>query len=67
MKFYRLISGQITRPNKLKKLKIAKHAERIRMTVHPCNNLFTNLEGKKIGVDGMIIIKFALKQCGLKM
>ena len=62
MKFYRPISGQITRLNKLKKLKIAKHVECMRGMVHPCNILFTNLKGKKIDVDGMIIIKFVLKQ-----
>jgi hypothetical protein len=67
MKIYRPISGQITRLNKLKKLKITKHVECVREMEHQCNISFTNLEGKKKDVDGMIIVKFTLKQCGLKM
>ena len=39
----------------------------MRGKVHPCNILFTNLDGKKRGVDGKIIITFAPKKCGLKM
>jgi hypothetical protein len=47
MKFYRPISGQITRLNKLNKLKIVRHVECMRRIVHSGNNLFPNLEGKK--------------------
>ena len=50
MEFFTPISGQIIRLNKYKKLKITRRVACMRVTVNPCNILFTNLEGKKIVV-----------------